>query len=78
MFFSLIGSYLRWKERILNVVLIFMGLGQDLTHLAQKENTHSRLFLSGRLKILIAFCSLTALRQDDISHGRSIDFIKSS
>jgi hypothetical protein len=37
------------------------GLGQDLTHLAHKENMHSEVFLLGRLKILIAFCSLTAL-----------------
>jgi hypothetical protein len=43
------------------VVLIFTGLGQDLTHLAHKENTHSEIFLLGRLKILIALYSLTAL-----------------
>ncbi len=52
-----------------HVVLIFTGLGQDLTHLAQKENTHSEIFLLGRLEILIAFCSLTALILDSISHG---------
>ncbi len=44
-----------------NVVIMFSGLGQDLIHLAHKENAHSEMFLSGRLKILIAFCSLTAL-----------------
>jgi hypothetical protein len=36
-------------------------LGQDLNHLAHKENTQSEFFLLGRLKILIAFCSLMAL-----------------
>ncbi len=44
-----------------HVMLIFTGLGQDLTHLAYKENTHSEIFMLGRIKILIAFCSLTAL-----------------
>ena len=44
-----------------HVVLIFTGLWQDLTHLEHKENTHSEIFLLDRLKILIAFCSLTAL-----------------
>ncbi len=44
-----------------HVVLIVTGLEQDLTHLAHKENKHSEIFLLGRLKILIAFCSLTAL-----------------
>jgi hypothetical protein len=46
--------------KFFHVVIIFPGLGQDLTHLAHKENTHSEIFLSGRLKILIAFCSLTS------------------
>jgi hypothetical protein len=44
MVFSLIASYLGKNERILiffHDVLIFTGLGQDLTHLARKENTHS-------------------------------------
>ncbi len=57
-------SYLGYKERILNffhVVPIFTGLGQDLNHLAHKENTQSEIFLLGRLKILIVFFSLTAL-----------------
>jgi hypothetical protein len=53
------------KERkdlkIFHVVLIFTGLGYDLTHLVHKENTHSEIFLLGRLKIVIAFCFLTAL-----------------
>jgi hypothetical protein len=65
MVFSLIASYLGKKERISNffhVVLIFIELGQYLTHLAQKENTQSEIFLLGRLKSLIAFCSLRALR----------------
>jgi hypothetical protein len=35
-------------------VLIFTALGQDLTHLAHKENTQSEIFLLGRLKIFIA------------------------
>ncbi len=64
MVFSLIASFLELKVRILNyfyAVLIFTGLGQVLTHLAHKENTHSEVFLLGRLKILIEFCSLTAL-----------------
>ncbi len=43
-------------------MLIFTGLEQDLTHLAHKENTHSEIFLLGRLTILIAFCSLKALK----------------
>jgi hypothetical protein len=63
-FFSLIASYLGYKERILNffhVLLILTGLGQDLTHLEHKKKTHSEIFLLGRLKILIAFCSLTAM-----------------
>jgi hypothetical protein len=61
MVFSLIASYPGQKERILNffhVVPIFTELGQDLTHLAHKMNTHSDIFLSDRLKIVIAFCSL--------------------
>jgi len=37
------------------------GLEQVLKHLAHKENTHSEPFLLGRLKIVIIFCSLTAL-----------------
>ncbi len=45
------------KERrditFFHVVQIFTGLGQDLTHLAHNENTHSDIFLLGRLKILI-------------------------
>jgi hypothetical protein len=64
MVFSLIASYLGQKERVLHffqVVLIFTELGQDLPHLAHKENTQSELFLLGRLKILTAFCSLRAL-----------------
>ncbi len=42
-------------------MLIFNGLGQDLTHLAHKENTHSELFVLGRLKNFVAFYSPTAL-----------------
>jgi hypothetical protein len=49
--------------KFFHVVLISTGLGQDLTHLAHKENTHSIIFLFGRLKILITICSLTALIQ---------------
>jgi hypothetical protein len=41
-------------------VLIFTVLRQDLTLLAYKENTHSEIFLLGRLQILISFSSLTA------------------
>jgi hypothetical protein len=69
MVFSLIASYLALKERILNffnVVLIFTELGQDLTHLAHKENTQSEIFMLGRLNILIAFCFLRALMLDAI------------
>ncbi len=36
-------------------------LRQDLNHLAHKENTQSEIFLLGRLKILITFCSVTSL-----------------
>jgi hypothetical protein len=46
MVFSLNVSYLGWNEWILNffhVVLIFTDLGQDLTHLALKENTQSEI-----------------------------------
>ncbi len=42
-------------------MLVFTELGQDLTHLAQNENTQSEIFLLGRLKVLIAFFSLRAL-----------------
>ncbi len=49
-------------------MLIFTGLGQDLAHFAHKENTHSEIFLLGRLKIVIAFCSLTGQIKDAISH----------
>jgi hypothetical protein len=51
-----------------HVVLIFTGLGQDITHLAHKENTHSEIFLLGRLTILIAFSSLTRYGSDIICH----------
>jgi hypothetical protein len=51
------------------VVLISIGLGQGLTLLAHKENTHSEIFLLSRLKVLIAICSLTALIKDAISRG---------
>jgi hypothetical protein len=64
MVFSLTASYLGEKENILKKfhdVLIFTGLEKDINHLAHKENTHSEIFLLGRLKILIAFCSLTAM-----------------
>ncbi len=50
------GSY------IFSCCVIFTELGQDLTHLAHKENTQSEIFLLllfGQ-KILIAFCSLRA------------------
>ncbi len=49
------------NDEFFHVVLIFTGLGQDSTHLAYKENTHSEIFLLGRIKLLIAFYSLTAL-----------------
>jgi hypothetical protein len=45
-----------------HVLLIFTELGQDLAHLAHKENTQSENFPIGRLKILIASCSLRALK----------------
>ena len=48
---------------------IFTGLGQDLTDLAHKENTEREISLLARLKMLIAFSSLTALTLNDISHG---------
>ncbi len=37
------------------------GLGQDVLHLAHKENTYNEILLLGRLKFLVAICSLTAL-----------------
>jgi hypothetical protein len=46
---------------ILYVVPIFTKLGQDLTHLAHKDNTQSDIFLWDRRKILITFCSLGTL-----------------
>jgi hypothetical protein len=58
MVFSLIASYPGQKEIILNffhVVPIFTELGQDLTHLAPKENTQSDIFLWDRLKFATAF-----------------------
>jgi hypothetical protein len=51
------------------VVLIFIGLGQDLTHLAHKEKRYSQIFLLGRRKILIAFCYLMVVIYDALSHG---------
>ncbi len=50
-------------------MLKFIGLGQDFTHFAHKENKHSEIILLGRLKMLIVFCSLTALIKDAISNG---------
>ncbi len=68
-FRSVHPTYDRKDLDFFHVVLISTGLGQDLTHSAHKENTHSEIFLLGRLKILIAICSLTALIYDAISHG---------
>jgi hypothetical protein len=51
----------RKNLKFFHVVLMFTGLGQDLNYLAHKKNTQSEIFLKGRLKILIVFCSLTAL-----------------
>jgi hypothetical protein len=51
----------RKDPKFFHVVLIFTGLGQDIIHLAHKKNTHSEIFLLGRLKCLIASSSLTAL-----------------
>jgi hypothetical protein len=66
MVFSLIASYLGEKERILNfvhVVLIFTGLGQDLTLLFHKENTHNEIFLQAKKFncILFSYGSLFSL-----------------
>jgi hypothetical protein len=64
MVFPLIASYPGQKERILNfvhVVPIYTELRQHLTHLGDKQNTQSDIFLWDRRKILIAFCSLGAL-----------------
>jgi hypothetical protein len=55
--------------KFFSCTLISTGLGQDITHLAHKENTHSEIFLLGRQKILITICSLSALIYDAISHG---------
>jgi hypothetical protein len=46
MAFSLIASYLqdRKKEVFFHVLLIFIELGQELTHFAHKENTQSKNF----------------------------------
>ncbi len=56
--------YFQRKERkdlkLFHVVPIFTELGQDLTHLAHKENTPSDIFWDRR-KILFEFCSLGAL-----------------
>jgi hypothetical protein len=46
--------------KFFHVVPIFNELGQDLTHLAHKENTQRDIFLWDRGKILISFCSLGA------------------
>jgi hypothetical protein len=59
-------------------VLIFTGLGQDLTYSAHKKNTHSEIFSVRKAKELIAFCSLTALIEDAISKDYNIGPIKSS
>jgi hypothetical protein len=61
-----------------HVVPIFTELGQDLIHLAHKENMQSNIFLWDRLKIFIAFCSLGALIKYPVSHGRKIDPMESS
>jgi hypothetical protein len=65
----IISRIVRKDLNFFHLVLKFTGLRQDITHLAQKENTQSEIFLLGRLKILIAFSSLTTLIQDAISHG---------
>jgi hypothetical protein len=46
----LIYSIERQDLKFFHAGLIFIGLGQDLTHLAQKENTQSEIFLLGRQK----------------------------
>ncbi len=52
----------RKDTNFFHVVLIFTGLGQDLSHLVHKENTDREIFLLGRQKFLhFAFCSLMAL-----------------
>ncbi len=40
-------------------MLIFTEFGQDLAHLAHKEDTQSEIVLLWRLKILIAFILLS-------------------
>jgi hypothetical protein len=57
MVFSLTASRIERKDLTFFscCALIFTGLGQDLTHLAHKENTQSDIFLLRRLKILVAF-----------------------
>jgi hypothetical protein len=51
-FRSLILFRIERKDlKFFHVVLIFTGLGQDLTHLAHKENTHNEIFLLDRLKL---------------------------
>jgi hypothetical protein len=61
---------MRWFFRSLHLikdlkfflaVLIFTGIGQDLTHFAHKENTRSQNFSVRQTKNVNCICSLTAL-----------------
>jgi hypothetical protein len=59
--FCILSRIERKDLEFFHVVPIFTELGQDLTHVAYKENTQSDIFLWDRRKVLIAFCSLGAL-----------------
>jgi hypothetical protein len=50
MVFSQIWDGKRKDLKFFHVVLIFTGLGQDLTHLAHKENTHREKFSVSQAK----------------------------
>ncbi len=59
----------RIERNFFHVVFIFTGLGQDLTHLAHKENKHSEIFSVRQAKNCILFsygsdirCHLTWLK----------------
>ncbi len=51
----------RTDLKFVHVLPIFIKIRQYLAHLAQSENTQSKKFPWGRLKIYISLCSLRAL-----------------
>ncbi len=71
--FGILSRIERKDPKYFHVVLIFIGLGQDLTHLAQKENRQSEIFLLGRQEIR---CNLIWLISAIVPWRRSGDIRK--